>query len=154
MKEKKKQPQSKISDRIPPQEYRELVKNVELLGLSLHKGGFYLSRELTQQLVGSLSDAKIKFNDTADLKADGEQYEILNSWKLEVLLDGVSKEILSIEANYLVNFHSATLLPQEFWDIFNRTSLHFIVYPYFREYVQNITSRMNIPPLTMPILLK
>lgn len=154
MKEKKEQSQSKVLEKIPPKKYRELAKNVELLGISLNKGSFNLSPELTLQLVNSLDDAKIKFNDSVDLKANGEQYEILNTWKLVVLLEGVSKEILSIEANYLVIFHSAKLLPNEFWDIFTKTSLHLIVYPYFREYVQNVTSRMNIPPLTMPILLK
>jgi len=38
----------------------------------------------------------------------------------------------------------------EFFDVYKEVSLKLNTWPYFREFVNNITSRMNIPPLTIP----
>ncbi|MBN2053445.1 hypothetical protein JW905_00900 [bacterium] len=37
------------------------------------------------------------------------------------------------------------------WDVFSALNIPLNAWPYLREYVQNVTQRLGIPPLTLPL---
>ena len=59
-----------------------------------------------------------------------------------------------IVAKYEVTFKQEQILSKEFWHIFSGLNLHINTWPYFREFVQNMTQRINVPPLTLQLLKK
>ena len=40
----------------------------------------------------------------------------------------------------------------DFFEVFKKLVLPVNSWPYFREFVQSMTQRMNIPPLTLPLI--
>jgi len=68
------------------------------------------------------------------------------------LLEGKSEdaEALSIEVAFRLEFGCTKLIPEGFFEIYKDTSLPVTTLPYLREIVASMTSRMNIPALTLP----
>ncbi len=60
------------------------------------------------------------------------------------------KSALRLKATFILKYESPEEITDDFFDVFKEVSLPFIVWPFFREYVYSITSRMYIPPLTLP----
>ena len=65
------------------------------------------------------------------------------------------KSAIKIVPEYKIEYSKSPDLKidPEFYEIFPEASLKFIVWPYFREIVQNIISRMNLPPLALPTIM-
>jgi hypothetical protein len=64
---------------------------------------------------------------------------------------GKSKvHIVSIAATYDLHFH-AKVKPKPLVDKFCNSDLRLIVWPYFREYVTDVSARMYIPPVILPL---
>ena len=78
----------------------------------------------------------------------------LATFELNVPTTDSNETILLIKVEYEVLMKIKENLPTEFWNIYKSVTLPIQIWPYFREFVQNTTSRMNIPPLTLPILFK
>ena len=60
---------------------------------------------------------------------------------------------LKIEARFVVTYQvrSAEGLTQDNFDAFAERNGIFNVWPYWREFVQSMTARMGLPPLTVPV---
>ena len=130
---------------ISPKRYNELLGHIDLVDIRL------------QDLKASLG----KDTDISDRPVTnfGETFNIVsntsNSVEIEALytLNAKSKgrKVFSIRAKYLIVFKTDTELPMEFFDIFNKYSLPLQTFPYLRECVNSIVSRMNLPPLILPL---
>jgi hypothetical protein len=62
------------------------------------------------------------------------------------------KKDIKIDCTYEVLIKSDLEFTKEFFDIYCEISFPIIIWPYIRELVQSITSRMGIPPLTIPMI--
>ena len=67
---------------------------------------------------------------------------------------GPQDYVLTIEATYHLIYSITTItgLTQAHYDAFAESNAVFNAWPYWREYVQNVLSRMGLPPLTIPTL--
>lgn len=59
---------------------------------------------------------------------------------------------MKIEATYQSYFKSNAPIDDEIFSIFNSSHLLLVTYPYFRYLVQDITTKMNLPPLILDLL--
>lgn len=134
---------------ISPQEYGEILKDLKLNNLYLKKGNFFVDRE------NFFKNEKIelKLTDEAKFKKikDGT-INVFHDFKLDAFNMHSKKKILSIECIFCLNFTSKKEFSSEFFEIFKDVNLPINSYPFFREFVFNATSRMNIPPLTIPLI--
>jgi preprotein translocase subunit SecB len=87
----------------------------------------------------------------ADLLALGEYYFDVRA-KLEVTVTGrkTKAHLVEIVASFDVHFHSEEL-PKQLVERFCNSEARLIVWPYFREYVSDVSSRMYIPPVILPL---
>lgn len=138
---------SKKTKEISREKYRSILSGVELEELFLEDGKFYLKLE------NFSPESNIKIKDNATLESvSKEKVDILHSYTLIVIDKKSRKYCLKIEGNFKVVFSCKKEFTQDFFEAFKRINLPINTWPYFREYVNNITSRMNIPPLTIPLL--
>ena len=65
--------------------------------------------------------------------------------------DNVVK-LFTVSGDYSVVYYkqSDVVVTKEFFDVFKELSLSTIVWPYFREYIQNMVSRTGLPPFVLP----
>ena len=61
------------------------------------------------------------------------------------------RNIFKIRIKWLLNFSSEVEVDEKFFEIYAERSLILNTYPYVREIVQSITSKMDVPPLVMPL---
>lgn len=129
---------------LSPTEYNRYLENINLLDICLvnskikaNKNNFgekgQLRFEEESQIVEK-TDSFVKIADTYKLKAKSEK-----------------KIIFSIDVVYHVSFGTSEDIPLEFFDIFNSMNLPVHTFPYLREYVHSMVSRMGLPSLVLPL---
>jgi preprotein translocase subunit SecB len=139
---------------ITPEEYRKLQSNIDLVEISLFNSTSSLILDSVNTLLSAEETPFIKLNDSANVLENEKAAHIINKWSLTAKFKESGTSFLNIKAEYSITLAKTEKMSKEFWNIYKNTTLHIIVYPYFREFVQSLTSRMNIPPLTLPILFK
>jgi hypothetical protein len=133
--------------KISPDEYRRLLDKIELKEISLLKCSANLNNFTLKER------NKVKFTqDHSFISKDDDLYIIHQSYKITSGSEKPKKELLSIEATYQVQIESAEPLSEEFFDIYMGVSLPLNVWPFFREFAFSISTRMALPPLTLPLM--
>lgn len=143
-----------MAGEISPSQYHKYLKNTKLLEISLIKSSSNLVREKLAVESFGLENPIIDLEDNYKFTSKNDIYIITVQWQLTAKFEKDKDNFLDITAVYSVILGKKNELPKKFWDIYKKATLPLIVYPYFREFIQNITSRMNIPPLTLPILFR
>jgi len=132
---------------IAPKEYREILNSIDLKNIFLKSCSCELEREKVSP------DTKVNISDTAlILKQEKDYLEILHSYIFEAMSQQKKERFLIIKCEYILEYAAAKEITNSFFDIFKRTSLLLNSWPFFREFVNNITSRMYIPPFTLPLI--
>jgi preprotein translocase subunit SecB len=138
---------------VSPEDFKKQLSKISLNQIFQNSSNTFVDHTRVDEFLSPDFEPNFKLDNKIDSQNDDGACKIISQWSLTVT-DQKKKEFLKIESEYVVSLHSQEKLSQEFWDIYKQTSLPLIVYPYFREFVQTTTSRMNIPPLTLPILFK
>ena len=64
--------------------------------------------------------------------------------------DGKSKASVEVHATFEMHFHATAPVNPAFVDRFADSDVRIVIWPYFREYVANVSGRMHIPPIVLP----
>lgn len=132
---------------IPIKEYREILNTLELDNICLIESSFKLFKEKLP------SKIKILIKETAKFETK-DTYLII---RYKSILKGVNEESqeagVIIETIHELHYTSSgeKVITPEFLDKFSNYSASMIVWPYFREYVQSMLSKTQMPPLTLPL---
>ncbi|MDZ7721627.1 MAG: protein-export chaperone SecB [candidate division KSB1 bacterium] len=130
---------------ISPEHYRKTLETIELLNISCIKMSAHISHELlTPQM-------NISIRDQASFENIDQGFKVENKYTL-TSKNNEKKTAIKIECVYLITFKSSKDIDEDFFDIYKTHSLPLNVWPFFREYVNSLTSRMNIQPLTLPLM--
>ncbi len=132
-------------EKMTPQEYRSILDDIELQSLYLKKLDSYILHDQ----IGEGMSVVIKDNSTYSNTDEGfiaESRYTLNAKNQQ------KKIVLKIDCVYAIIFESSKNITDPFFEIYKDMSLPLNVWPFFREMVNSITSRMNIPPLTLPLI--
>jgi len=140
----KNEPDKTIS---PIAEYAKILRGLELKNILLTRCVCNLIRERLTP------DMKIAIRSASSYKkTEKDIIEIAQKYFLEASSQTKKEIFLNIECDYILEYASAQEINDAFFERFKKTSLPLNAWPFFREFVNNITSRMYIPPFTLPLI--
>ena len=87
------------------------------------------------------------------LNVKDDHFDVEAKFELAISLKSNKFEILTITCTYSAHFHAAPDLNAEAAKQFAKSEAKIIVWPYFRNFVSDMTGRMHIPPITIPLAL-
>lgn len=98
-------------------------------------------------------ELEIITNSEIDAETDGDILTIFYHQNLAAKGKDKKKPYLTFSARYKVTFEvkPKAEISEEFLDTFTQVILDTIVWPYYRELVQSMISKMNLPLLTLPM---
>jgi hypothetical protein len=132
---------------LTPQEYRQSLSQVDLNEIFLEE----CSAKLRRDLISQSMEISIKDKTTCSRQEDNHlavehRYELTTG-------PGRKKDCaLKVLCVYRLEYTSEAPLSDEFLEVFRSHNVPLNTWPYFREFVQNMTQRMNLPPLTLPLM--
>lgn len=138
-----------VIKKLKPEAYSKLLKNVGLDEIYLVNS----SCEIKRDLLLKKTSINISVNDDYKMNFKSNPVYDCVKFDLVVTIADTNQPFLTISATYHVSFKIKGKIPPEFWVIYENVALPNQVWVYFRELIQNFTSRMNIPPLTLPLFL-
>jgi len=128
---------------IPLAKYARILKTIELETLYLNKGSFSVKHEKTE---GTLA---YSIKDTFSFKIIEDGFEAIADYSFTAK-NPEKVNAIRLKAQFYVIYTTPEEITQDFFDVFKRITLPFVTWPFFREFVFSVTSRMNIPPLALP----
>ncbi len=133
-------------EKISPEEYRKILEGLELIDIVLSS----IKAEIKHDMLSE--GMKISIKDSAEYElTENDEFVVKDRYVLTAK-NTKNKTALKIEAVYVLVFETKLKITDDFFEIYKETSLPLNVWPFFRELVNSITGRMNIPPLTLPLL--
>lgn len=138
--------------KITKQKYIEIIGKLKLNGLYLRSSNCNIDRDLLFKEKESGHIISIK--DEAEMKTkEDDSVDILQTYCLEIQSrEKKANPIGRIECTFCLNYSPAGCFSPEFFEEFKKANLHINTWPFLREFVFNMTARMNIPPITLPLL--
>lgn len=135
---------SESKPKITPEQYRKALAGIQLREVYLQS----CSSDVNREKFGQNIDVKI--SDDANYNEQDDNIKISHSYKLRASRG--KNHLVKIDCTFCVIVNSKEKFTDDFFDVYKNTSLNILTWPYLRELVQNLTSRMNIPPLTLPLI--
>ena len=136
-------------DKISPEEYSRILSSLSIQDITLKKSSLEMYE--TESKGGSID---IKFSDKYSFTQGDETASFTSSFKMEgELVSGdVHEKVFSISADFKVFYFKTRQveITEDFMRIFKGTSLPHVVWPFFREFILSMTSRMGLPHFTLP----
>ena len=134
---------------MDPKKYYSILKKLEL-------NEIYIESCTVSQLRDELLSEKnlqVTVKDKAMLEQQDSKVTIIHKYDLKAKTSQTEKGFpLKVSATFCLIFRTDDKIEKPFFDIFKKINLPLNSWPYFREFVQSITQRMNIPPLTLPFI--
>jgi hypothetical protein len=135
--------------KISPKDYFEMLRGVALEDFCLEECAARLNREKIE----SGHALPFSWHDNVSYKVSSANLlHARHSFEL-IATTGSKKDFaLKISCTFALTYSSKQALSEEFIKIFTARNVPVNSWPYFRELVQSMTQRMNIPPLVLPLL--
>ncbi|MFH1825042.1 MAG: hypothetical protein ABH873_07460 [Candidatus Firestonebacteria bacterium] len=88
-------------------------------------------------------------------KIDNKTFKVYHEYNINGKKQKDEKIKLKIRVVYLITYHSEVSISEKFFSLLGNSSLYLHTWPYLRELVQEITTRMGLPPLILkPMFVK
>lgn len=140
--------QHKIKNKkITPEEYNKILNSISIKMIRMIESSAYCDKEHNdkEKLIISIDNDKINYN----LKKVNI-LELEQEFYLKAKYERCEKDFVNISVKYQIIIDSKETITKEFVDIYKKIGINMITWPYFREFVNEMTSRMYIPPMIMP----
>jgi preprotein translocase subunit SecB len=126
--------------------YDAFLKSLKLHTINLKDASCNIERDA----YWDNKERKLDYKMTAECTETGEDYFDVRA-KLNAMVTGKPKiHLVGISATFDLHFH-AKEITKALVEKFSNAEFRFIVWPYFREYVSDVSSRMYIPPIILPL---
>jgi len=133
-------------EKIDPKVYNEFI-----LGLSLTSIKLLCSESKVEKNFNL--PAKIKTTESKNFKnLEGGFFTVTHKYELQGTEEGKKKAGFHIKTIYELNYQSKHKMTKKIFEVFSEISLPLHTWPYFRQFVQEMTLRMALPPLTLNLL--
>ncbi|HPC36668.1 MAG TPA: protein-export chaperone SecB [Candidatus Marinimicrobia bacterium] len=130
-------------------EYKNILKSIQLQEISLKS----LNANKSEEFI----DNKLELSYKEHARHISDEKYIVFDYKFSLVAKSSVKEkaAIKIVVEFAIKYSNPENIniDPEFYEIFPNASLKYMVWPYFREIVQSIISRMNLPPLTLPAIM-
>jgi hypothetical protein len=84
------------------------------------------------------------------IRMEGEHFDVRVSLSLFIRAAKSRKAIVRFSATYDLHFHGAFVTEANV-KAFVESDVRLIIWPYFREFVNNSSARMHVPPIILPV---
>ena len=132
---------------IKPELYTKILEGLELKKLYVKNFRGQINLDIIPKVVAVEISSMAGFASKAK-----DQVEISQKWNIVGKDKNSRSECVSISVTYCLVLHSKEKFTKSFFEIYAKTNLPFNVWPFVREFVNNMTARMNVPPLNLPLL--
>jgi len=130
--------------------YARFLRELKLIGLGLSKCSVELNREGYADLRASKASTRKIAAEYKILEIGEDFFEAAGRFVLSIS-DGKQLRPLHIECQFDAHFHPPAPLDEELIRRFVSSELKLIIWPYFRQFVSDITGKMAIQPITIPL---
>ena len=142
----------RTSSSLTPSRYETFLRSVQLVAMGLARSSSRLDRAEYVRLQREAEGGNLKFKTDYRLEEVGPQYfEVRGVFALLVEDPKTRKSALEIEVEYAAHLHAHPPIDRKLVEQFTRSDLRLILWPFFREYVFDVTGKMAIRPITVPI---
>lgn len=133
---------------LTPKEYKKILDKIDLISIRLKNSTSSVKRKAIKT---HPKDFTYKIKSKANLSYESDdELRLEHEYQLRGRIKGDRKIVLKIDASFILTFKTAVEISEDFFEIYSATSLPLNTWPYFRELVSNITSRMDLESITLP----
>lgn len=136
--------------KLLPKEYNEQLSYIDLDQIILNDGSVKVKRENFDLGPNTKLDVQEKTNYDNE-KLDGETITLHQTYTLTCFKKQKKNFGFKVICKFEIILSQEKPLSADFWDIYINRNLRVNTWPYFREFVQSMTQRVNLPPLTLPL---
>lgn len=134
---------------ISPEEYSNILSSISLSQILLNDCS---AKKHEVKSKGGAIDLDISMKLGYDQNAS--EVSFITTYKLEGVKrsEGTDEKVFTITTSFQLSYIKTkeVEVTKEFVNVFKNNSIELVSWPYFREFVQNMISRMGFPPLTLP----
>ena len=134
---------------ISPEEYSNILSSISLSQILLNDCSV---KKHEVKSKGGAIDLDISMKLGYDQNAS--EVSFITTYKLDGVKrsEGTNEKVFTITASFQLSYMKTkeVEISKEFVNVFKDNSIELVSWPYFREFVQNMISRMGFPPLTLP----
>ncbi len=135
---------------MDPNKYAGILRKIELCNISMESCSAEINRKQIDLQKGSII---VDIKDRVAYQQEKGRLKVTHKYYLTAKTSKDSKEhVIKSKVAFLVVFDTKTEIYEDFFNVFKEINLPLNTWPYLREFVQNMTQRMNIPPLTLPFV--
>ena len=135
--------------------YDDFLKSVKLYAVVLEEMNAKLERKTYWKHIKDEGELKrtIGANYVVEDLAN-DHFDIIAAYDLTIQHDPSTTDLLAIKCVFSAHFHAAPDCSTELADKFANSEAKLIFWPYLRTFVSDMTGRLHIPPITVPITLE
>ncbi len=134
---------------ISPEDYQRILKNVKLVDIQLTK----INAELNENFSSDIQNLNVNVKERKRHKIENGFLVFYYNYTLNLTDKENTQTFITLKAQYKINYkiEANITVPEEFVKIFAEYTVSMIIWPYFRELVYSTLSRMELPPLILPM---
>lgn len=139
-----------MNPKISPADYRNILEALELSTLFVTE----LNSKLKED---NASDRlSLKIDEANSFSQEGNLLKIIYSYKFSAKDDAKDDAAISINVKYTVVYTltKEVQVTKDFMKVFSDLTLGMLLWPYFRELINNTIYRMGYPQLVLPLRKK
>jgi len=130
---------------LKPEDFNAILSGIQLSSISLSSSKTEVKREFI--------DDKMSIAITTESTFKNEKAGFSSVVEIKLIAtNSEKKHPIKINASYFIIFEAPADITTEFFEIYKDHGLIMTVWPFFREFVFDHTSKMNIKPLTLPLI--
>ena len=133
--------------KTPALTYTAFIASLQLHTVNLKEASCNIDRDQ----FWSEEDKDISYKFTSEpVTIEGDRFDARTTLDVTMTTEKSKKHVLKISASFDLHLH-AKEAPKEYVTNFCKGEIRLIVWPYFREFVMDISGRMYIPPIILPL---
>ena len=132
--------------------YDSFLKSVKLIAVALDKAVAEIDRDLYWENAKDRVREIGASYESANVKKD--HFDVIARIEVKITKKGEKTNVLEINCRYSAQFHSGVGCSPETASKFAHSEAKIILWPYFRALVSDLTARMHIPPVIIPLTLE
>lgn len=139
-----------MKPKISPEEYRNIIESLDLDTLYLVE----LNSKFKEEFVSS--NFCLEIDEKYTFEQESTILKIIYTYKLSAKDESKEDAAIKVQAKYVVRYNITkdVTISKEFMKVFSDLTLGMLLWPYFRELINNSVYRMGMPTLVLPLKVR
>jgi hypothetical protein len=132
--------------------YEDFLRSVKPVALGLVECSSRVDREALGRLtIKKDNSVRIISTEYKLAAAEAGYFDATGKFSLAIAEGTKSAPALTIQCTYETHFHCRAPVQKNLAERFTASELRLVLWPYFRELVFDLSGKMSIPPITIPL---